>query len=111
MPSRILNPNNPGGLLSPTDGNELTPNEELVVQAIAAGTYFQDEQPSGAVDDVNVTFTLSASPNPTTSLVLSKQGQEQIPSTEYSLSGATITFVTAPEQGTVLRAHYRVSPV
>lgn len=111
MSSRLLNPSTPGGLLSPSDGNELTPNEELVVQAIAAGSYFKDEQPTGAVDDANVTFTLSASPNPTTSLVLMKQGQEQIPTSEYSLAGATITFITAPEQGTVLRAHYRVSPV
>lgn len=93
--------------------DELTASEELVVQAIAAGTYFvENETPTGAINDVNVTFTLAGNPNPDASLELYKNGVlQKAGGVDFTLSGSTITFVLAPETGSILLASYRVSPV
>ncbi len=110
--SRFLNPSSPGFLLSPQTGDELTPDEELVVQAIAAGTYFvENGVPTGAINGSNVTFTLASAPSPTSSLEVYLNGQKLKLTTDYSVSGVTITMVTAPETGMVITVTYRVSPV
>lgn len=110
MSSRILHPTAPGGLYSPSEGNELTPDEELVVQAIAGGTYFRDVTPTGDVDGENATFVLPSAPNPADSLVFSKNGVEQIQDTDYTLTDDTVVFVSPPEAGTILIARYRRDP-
>lgn len=110
--SRYLQPTTPGGLLSPSSGDELTPDEELVVQAIAGGTYFVDNgTPTGSINDVNVTFTLASTPKPVGSLNVYLNGQRQTLTTDYSLAGSTLTFVTPPPTGSLLRVSYRFSPV
>lgn len=113
MPSRFLNPTTPGGLLSPSTGDELTPSEELVIQAIAAGTYFvENEVPSGTVNGVNTVFTLAGTPNPATSLELKVNGAYQKAGGEdFTLAGNQITFATAPDESSLLLAAYRISPV
>jgi hypothetical protein len=110
--SRILRPTTPGGLLSPSEGDELTPAEELVVQAIAGGTYFNEgEVPTGDVNGSNKTYTLANTPNPSGSLLLYVNGQLMTGGGEdYTLSGDTITMVTAPPGGSNLLAVYRVDP-
>jgi len=110
--SRFLAPTTPGGLLSPNAGDELTPDEELVVQAIAAGTYFVDwAVPTGAINDVNNVFTLASEPSPATSLFVSLNGQVLKETDDYSLSGTTLTLVSAPPTGSLLQVQYRFSPV
>lgn len=113
LPSRFLQPLTPGGLLSPSVGDELTANEESVVQAIAAGTYFvENEVPSGTIDGSNVTFTLAGNPNPDASLELKMNGQYlKAGGEDFTLSGTSITMVNAPPTGSLLLASYRVSPV
>ena len=112
MPSRYLSPTTPGGLLSPSLGDELTPGEELVVQAIAAGTYFvENEVPTGTVNGSNATFTLAGTPNPAASLQLYVNGVHLKVTEDYTLSTATITFVIPPDTGSLILASYRVSPV
>lgn len=113
MSSRYLNPSTPGGLLSPVDGNELTSGEELVVQAIAAGTYFvENEVPTGTVNGSNAAFTLAGTPNPAASLEVYVNGVHMKSGGEdFSLSGSTITFTVAPATGSLLLASYRISPV
>lgn len=56
------------------------------------------EAPTGAVDGVNVTFTLSQVPAANASVDLSLDGvtQRQGGGLEYTLSGTTITMATAP---------------
>lgn len=112
MAGKVLNPNTPGGLLTEISGL-LTANEELVIQAITAGTYFYyNTVPSGTVDSSNVTFTLSATPNPVASLRLLKNGQLlKAGGVDFTLSGATITMVIPPDSGDLLLAHFTVSPV
>ena len=71
---------------------------------------FQDaETPSGVIDGVNVTFTLAATPNPAASLVLTKNGIVQKPAIDFTLSLATITFLTGaePQVGDTLLSWYR----
>ena len=109
--SRFLNPTTPGGLLSPAEGNELTPQEELVIQAITAGSYFVfRETPAGAMNDSNMAFTLAHEPNPAASLCLFYNGQLLTLTTDYSLSGDDITLTFAPTSGDRLAATYTVDP-
>lgn len=62
--------------------------------------------PTGAVNGVNVTFTLSPIPNGLF-VLLFRNGLLQAPAgVDYSISGATITFVTAPLTGDNLLAVY-----
>lgn len=62
------------------------------------------ETPSGTVNGVTTTFTLSHTPFPSTE-VLTYNGLEQTAGVDYAISGATITFTTAPLSG-VLRCSY-----
>ena len=66
------------------------------------------ETPTGAINDVNVTFTLAHTPSPATSLQLTLNGQMLYPvGDDYTLSTATITMNIAPVEGSKLRAWYR----
>ncbi len=91
----------------------MTSGEELVVQAIAAGTYFvENEVPAGLINDVNVTFTLAGNPSPDSSLELKLNGQYlKAGGEDFTLSAVTITMVVAPPTGSILLASYRISPV
>ncbi len=101
----------PGGLLSPNAGDELTPDEELVVQSIAAGAYFIDPVvPTGAVDGVNTIFTLPSTPNPAGSVVFLINGQFY-GSVHFTLVGAVATLDFAPDIGMEIYVFYRKSPV
>lgn len=81
-------------------------------QGGAGGSFgvFQDaETPSGTIDGVNVTFTLAAAPNPAASLMLTKNGIVQKSAVDFTLSVATITFLTGaePQAGDTLLSWYR----
>ncbi|MGH9720823.1 MAG: hypothetical protein ACRD8O_11470 [Bryobacteraceae bacterium] len=69
------------------------------------------EAPSGAIDGVNASFTLADTPNPAGSLSLYRNGLRLKPALEYTLSGTTLTFVTAaiPQTGDVVLAYYRIA--
>lgn len=69
------------------------------------GSDYIQEAPSGAVNSSNVTFTLANTPVAGTLLVY-LDGLYQIPTTHYSISGATITMVTAPATAQDIRAAY-----
>lgn len=106
--SRILNPTTPGGLLTTIQGL-LTSGQTLVVQAITSGTYFHyNEIPTDSGDHVN--FTLSATPNPATSLDVFLNGIKQTLTTNYTLVGAMLT-IPGYVVGDELRVDFTVSPV
>jgi hypothetical protein len=69
-----------------------------------------EEQPSGLVNTSNQLYTLSNTPV-TNSLLLTKNGLRMIPTTDYTLSGTSITTTVAPisdSQGTdFLYAQYQ----
>ncbi len=65
---------------------------------------FTDETPTGTVNGVNPTFVLSLIP---TQLILSVDGLVMTEGVDYTLSGVTITFLTAsiPTTNAVIRAY------
>jgi hypothetical protein len=68
-----------------------------------------NEVPAGTINGSNVTFTLASTPA-TNSLALHKNGIRLKPGgADYTLSGNTVTFVTAPPTGAVLLADYTIS--
>lgn len=64
------------------------------------------ETPSGTVNSSNVTFTIANTPVSTASLKVYLDGLLQRQTSDYSLSGTTITFVTAPATGQSVYATY-----
>lgn len=74
-------------------------------------TFVDQETPSGAINGVNGTFTLSQTPSPSTSLALYRNGLLLSQGIDYTLSAATITFTTGlvPQTTDTLVGSYRVS--
>jgi hypothetical protein len=68
------------------------------------------EVPSGTADGSNVTFVLASAPTPASSLQLFVNGDFQIQGTNYTISGATITFMQAPADGDQITAFYMSRP-
>jgi hypothetical protein len=82
------------------------------VSVTVAGVGFVDnETPTGSVDGVNPTFTLSQAPNPAASLVVYRNGIHLKASLDYNASTNSITFLTAsiPQTGDVVLCSYRVA--
>ena len=76
--------------------------------SILSGNFADDEIPSGSVNGSNTTFTLAHTPSPSSSLMWFANGQKLEPGgADYTLATATVTTVTAPPSGTILRASYR----
>jgi hypothetical protein len=69
--------------------------------------FIDKETPSGTINSSNVTFTLAKAPNPTASLNLFLDGQLMTETEDFTISGVTITFLSAPLTNSVLRANYR----
>lgn len=65
--------------------------------------------PSGTIDGSNATFTLPSSPNPTSSLLLMKNGIVLFQGVGYTLTGSTIVFDSSyiPQSGHLIRVWYR----
>ena len=84
-----------------------------LVNRTGAGTYtavnFADlETPSGTINSSNVTFTLAHAPSAAASLILVLNGAVQnAGGNDYTLSGSTITFASAPLTGSNLICWYR----
>jgi hypothetical protein len=67
------------------------------------------ETPAGTVNGANAAFTLAHAPNPASSLHLFLNGIRLWPGTDYTLSGATITYAGGmiPQTGDTHGADYR----
>jgi hypothetical protein len=97
-------------ICSTAEGMTVGTTAVTFVQSSSATINFADEEvPSGSINGSNVTFTLAHAPNPAGSLKLYLNGQRiKAGGTDYSLSGSTITMVTAPGTGeSGLIADYR----
>lgn len=64
-----------------------------------------NEVPTGSINGVNTGFTTANTPTAGTVQVF-LNGLLQRPTTDYSVSGATITMTSAPETGDALYVHY-----
>ena len=93
-----------------SDSATAVPSQQSVKAYVdaAALSFADSEVPSGSVDGSNVTFVLAHTPT-IGSVKLYKNGVRQNlgGSNDYTISGGTVTFVTAPASGSVLLADYR----
>jgi hypothetical protein len=69
--------------------------------------FIDDETPVGMVNGVNKAFTLSNMPNPPSSVKVFVNGSRMRITEDYTLSGVTVTFVTAPPTGSIILVDYR----
>ena len=69
--------------------------------------FIDDETPSGTVNGANKAFTIANTPNPSGSLKVYVNGQRMRLTEDYTFSGKTITFGTAPPTGSILLVDYR----
>jgi hypothetical protein len=69
-------------------------------------TFVYGETPAGLINGLNLIFTLAASPSPPASLELIRNGFVLTPGLDFTLIGATITFVAlgTPQPGDSLFA-------
>lgn len=77
-------------------------------QSVLGSPY--QEQPTGVVDGVNDTFTISFTPNVASAFLLFVNGLVQYQGTEYTVAGTTITFLpgSIPSTGQTLWCAYTV---
>jgi len=75
---------------------------------LTAANFVTRETPTGSVNGSNTTFTLAATPTAgTEELYLNGILQDQGAGNDYTISGATITMLTAPLSGDKIRVNYR----
>jgi hypothetical protein len=77
----------------------------------AQPSFVDGDSPAGIVDGANTTFTLSAVPNPSSSLALYRNGMLQKVAQDFTANGNAIQFVAAaaPQPGDTLLASYRLT--
>jgi hypothetical protein len=107
----------PGGFVSantppPSNGGGNSGGGNPIV-GDSSGNFVDGETPAGLLNGANSIFTLTATPSPTQSLTLYRNGVLVSPVTDYNITGNTITFVpgATPETGDILRAYYRSGPI
>ena len=82
-------------------------NKRVPASMLVSTTVFvEGETPSGSVNDSNVTFTLANTPT-VGSVKVYQNGIRLKVTTDYTISGATITFITAPTTGDIILCDYR----
>jgi len=67
---------------------------------------FEQEIPSGAINSVNTTFTLSFTPVSAKQIQVYLNGRQLILTSHYSLSGNVITTTFAPDEGQIVHVTY-----
>lgn len=80
-----------------------------VIPASLIGIVPKFETPTGTVNGSNTVFTLSATPVANASVIMVLDGVTQTNGTDYTVSGTTVTFTTAPTTGTEVVAIYNSS--
>jgi hypothetical protein len=95
------------------DNPQISPTS--IVRGGTAQSFFnlvRNEVPTGTINGTNVTFTLANTPQAgTLDLYLNPAGTApgyvlQADPSQYTISGPTITFVTAPPSGSLMKANY-----
>jgi len=76
-----------------------------------APSFVDGDSPAGIVDGSNAMFTLSAIPDPVTSLAVYRNGVLQKAAQDFTLTGNTVQFISeaTPQPGDTLLASYRLS--
>src|SRR3990167_1633776 len=84
------------GVVGTTSGNNVT-----ATISGSPGTLVNEQVPTGAIDGSNVTFTLAQTPVANTLKVTLNGVRQQAGGGDFTLSGVTITFVSAPPSSSV----------
>ncbi len=95
---------------TPSAGKALVATGPLTAEWQSTGgtiTLFDNETPAGVIDGVNKIFTLANIPA-LGSQHLYLNGLRQRPTIDYTIAGATITFIVAPPLTSYLIADYRL---
>lgn len=83
---------------------------DISVRKLATGgsstTFVSNETPSGAINGVNTDFVIVSTPTAGT-LKVYLNGARQSDTTDYTFAVTTITFLTAPLQGSVILCDYQ----
>ena len=91
----------------PDEAGQLSGAESnWVIAEVAVGRFKHDETPTGAVNGSNTSFTTANAPVAGT-LIVYEGGARKLLTTDFTLSGSTITFTYAPPQGSYVRVDYR----
>lgn len=77
----------------------------LQIASLTSGNFVFRETPSGAINGSNTSFTLGNTPIVGTETIY-LNGLEQNVTTDYTISGSTITYLVAPIAGDILRVSY-----
>lgn len=77
----------------------------LASSGLTSGNFITRETPSGTINGSNTAFTLANTPVAGTEHVY-LNGILQTSTTDYTISGSTITYVAAPVAGDILRVSY-----
>jgi hypothetical protein len=112
MPGRILIPDSNGDLSGMNGAADQCVRGDGSLGPCGANLVFIDlETPNGSLNGTNAAFTLSQTPNPTTSLLLFRNGLLQKVGVDFTLTGSSLSFQagSVPQPGDLLQASYRVS--
>ncbi len=95
-------------VVDPTSAQDAATKNYVDTHAVVSTTFVDNETPTGTVNGVNVTFTLANTPTANSEhLYLNGIRQLKGISKDYTISGSTITFVSAPLTNDILIADYR----
>jgi len=96
---------------SPSDGQVLTWNStQSQFEWDDLGSLITGEAPTGDINGANTTFTTANTPVSSTEMVyLNGLLQEPGALNDYTISGSTISFLTAPETGDIVLVSYLTS--
>lgn len=103
----------PGGFVSgpSVPGNNNPP--PIIGNVLGTGSFVDNEVLTVPANGSTSVFTLSQTPNPASTLLLYRNGLLQSEVVDYTISGRTVTFLTAsvPVVGDILRASYRTGTI
>ena len=80
---------------------------EQAIRDILSATKVENEVPAGTINGANTAFTLTSTPDPSGSLQMFLDGMFMTVGEDYTISGVNITFLSAPQTGSILRAFFR----
>lgn len=94
-------------IVAPAATDEITVTYQKAVAGAVTTPY--GEVPTGAVNSANTTYTLANTPAAAMGVIVVLDGIVQYYTEDYTVSGSTITFVTAPTTGTTIFVYYNAS--
>ncbi len=81
-------------------------NKKVTALSLVSSPFVDEETPTGDIDDVNTDFVLANTPI-AGSVKVFLNGIRYKVTEDYTISGATITFLTPPTTGDILLVDYR----